>query len=434
MNRTIARTRLSAQTDTMNTTDPSGQIQSKRPRLLLIMLVLALGLAAWRLLGPALKEKQLAAAGLFDLQRLATGSGANERVLYYLGRKQETVGDKHAAMDSYWRALQIDQQDEAAWLGWARTTDAVLGPDKARQVIQTCLQALPNSAPIYVQLARIEQRAGNHEGALAAAEKAARLDPRNLGAWQIAGAEAAAMQRHAEARRTFAQAASLSPGDWRSWAGLGDALSHLCRRKEAAAAFREAVRLAPNEGVTRLLLGTELLLAAASDKDIETARGELLEADRLSASLPPAAQFQNALMLGDSFRRERRWSQALEWYIKAQALSPFDPTVQYGLARSYRGMGNIAVARRAEARHEALSRLDREINELALRVDIAPDDSAARLRLARLYASVGQSENAALNYRKLSNSGPSAGLARRELRSLLSRSANTAGLPPALRP
>lgn len=399
-----------------------------------MLLALALGVAAWRFAAPALREKQLASSGLSDLQQIAGGNGADERVLYYLGRKQETIGQTRAAMDSYWRALQIDPQDEAAWLGWARTTDAALGPDKAKQVIQTCLQALPRSAPTYVELARIEQGAGNHEGAYAAAEKAARLDPHNVEAWRIAGAEAAARQRHEDARRAFAQAAGLSAADWRSWAGLGDALSHLCRRKEAAAAFREAVRLAPNEGVTHLLLGTELLLAAASDSELESARGELQEADRLDASLPPPARFQKALMLGDSFRRERRWNEAVDWYLKAQALSPFDPAVPYGLVRVYRGKGDVAAAGRAEARHEELSRIDREINVLALRVDIAPDDTAARLRLARLYASVGQTENAALNYRKLSNSGPSAGLARRELRSLLSRSANMAGLPPALRP
>jgi tetratricopeptide (TPR) repeat protein len=367
------------------------------------------------------REKSLQSATLAELKASLTAMPDNERALYYLGQKQEALGDMHAAMDAYWRALQVNQQDEAAWLGWARTTDAVLGPDKAKQVIQTCLQALPNSAPAYVELAKIEQRLGDHASARAAAERAAMLDRRSVEAWKIAGAEAAALKRHEDARRAFAAAAGLSAQDWRIQAGLGDALSHLGRRQEAIGAFRVATRLAPNEGVTHLLLGTELLLAASSDVDIESARTELLATDRLDPSLPPPARFQKALMIGDSYRRQRRYRQALPWYAKAEALSPFDPTVPYELVRVYRAIGDPAAAKRAEARHEALSRIDRDINVLALRVDLAPDDHVARLKLARLYSSVGQPDKAAIHYRRLMTSSPSAELARRELSAMLAQ-------------
>lgn len=391
-------------------------------RLLLVgLLFLVLAVAFWTYLRPLVRERGLESASLADLEGMAARNGGDERLLFHIGRRREQSGDPRGAMDAYWRALQIDQSDNSAWQGWVRTTELSLGPAQAQRVAETWLQADPSSADATLSLASEYQKLGNHPLAYDAAAKASTLSPGNAQAWGLMGSEAAIMGEHVNAETAFRKAAAIDPKDWKNAAGLGDALSHLGRSREAIGCFRDAVGLAPSEGAPVLLLGTELLRAAMTDPEASEALRALQTAWDRRSMLPPSAQFQAALMLGDCAARDRNWRDAVQWYEKAKALSPFDPAAAYNLARAYRNVGDEPSAAREFARHATLETIDRDIKVTAIQVDANPGDDAARLRLARLYAKTDQPKRAIRAYQTLLERHPSSGPAISELRSLLTR-------------
>jgi len=358
---------------------------------------------------------------------MRTNQQNDERVLFYLAQRQEQNGQLKEAMESYNRALQADQDDEAAWRGFARTTDAVVGEVHAREVVQTWLVRNPRSAEAYAMLARFDQRRGDHISAYNTAAKAAALAPKNGDIWLLMGAEAMAMERPADAEPAFRHAIECKPTDWHNYAGLGNAQVLLGHHPESLVSFRAAVRLAPELGVPHLLLGTELLSAANTDADIDAARAELLQSAQKASNMPKNAQIQMATLLGDTYKRQHRWKEALGWYQQAEQGNPLDPTVQYSLISVYRGLGDKAAAARAEARHREIEAYDQELKVTIQHLLAAPEDRDARLRLARLYRSHGAVAEAARTYEELLSRAPNDTAAQRELQSLLA--ANPAASP-----
>ena len=408
------------------TAPPPDRLRATRRLRALIVIVLLLAAAAggYRL-SSHLNERSLETASLAELQKLTTQQPNDERTLFYLARRQEQAGQTPEAMETYNRALQLDQDDAAAWLGFARTTQRAAGGAQARKVVETWLVRDPRSAAAYGMLARLAQQNGETLEAYNAAARATALDPHDGDLWQLMGAQAAALERSADAEAAFRHAIACKPTDWRNQAGRGSALALLGRHAEALACFRDTVRLAPELGVTHLLLGTELLDAAVGDADIEAARAELLQSAQKESELPRSAQVQTASLLGDSYRRQRRWQEALGWYRRAEQGDPLNPTVQYSLITVCESLGDKAAAARAEARHRDIEAYDHALKVLVDHLQAVPDDAAARLRLARLYRSHGAFEAAARAYTALLARSPDQPIARQELQSLL------ASRPPA---
>lgn len=388
------------------------------PLLLGVLLLIALVGGALRL-SSHLNERSLASASLPELQNQAAQHPNEERVLFYLARRQEQNGQARDAMNSYNHALQLDQDDEAAWQGWARTTNITVGPAAAQDVVKTWLVRNPRSAAAYGMLAHLSGQSGDHLSAYNTAARAVSLAPGDGDLWQFMGAEAAALERPADSEAAFLHAIECNPTDWHSYAGISAAQIQLGRHPEGLASLREAVRLAPELGATHLLLGTELLNTAANDAEIEAARAELLQSAQKESRLPKSALMQMTTLLGDSYKRQHRWQEALGWYQKAADLNPLDPTVQYSLIAVYQGLGDKVSAGKAEARHRAIEAYDHELKVTVNHIQAVPDDLDARLKLARLYGSHGALPEAARTYADLLARSPHHPVARQELQSLL---------------
>ncbi|MCW3054108.1 MAG: serine/threonine protein kinase [Chthonomonadales bacterium] len=397
---------------------PSPQRTRRLLALLAVLLLVAAAAGAFRL-SAHLNERALASASLTDLQKMQTNQQNDERVLFYLAQRQEQSGQLKEAMESYNKALQADQDDEAAWFGFARTTNAVVGSVHAREVVQTWLVRNPRSAGAYEMQARLDQREGNHLSAYDTAVKAAALAPKNGDIWLLMGAEAMELERPADAETAFRHAIECKPKDWHNYVGLGNAQVLLGHHPESLAGFRAAVRLAPELGVPHLLLGTELLNTAAADADIETARAELLQSAQKTNTMPKNAQIQMATLLGESYKRQHRWKEALGWYQQAEQGNPLDPTVQYSLIAVYQGLGDKVASGRAEARHREIEAYDQELKVTNSHILAAPDDREARLKLARLYRSHGAKAEAARTYQEWLSRSPNDTVAQQELQDLL---------------
>jgi tetratricopeptide (TPR) repeat protein len=391
----------------------------RRLPVLLVGLLLLIAIVAFIRLSPLLREQKLETSSLTELENMAREEKDNPRILYHLARRQEESGQVRAAMDTYWRALQRAPDNEAGWLGWMRTTEAVLGPVQAQKVLELWLQASPRNVTADSHLARLHQRRADFPRAYETAMKGTALDAENGELWQIMGSAAIMMGKPSEAETAFRRAVTINPEEWRNHTGLSDALSRLSRQAEAVAAAQEAVRRAPQEPIPHLLLGTALLQSARNDAEIEAARAELLKIDRNANSLPPPGQFQLALTLGESYKRQRQWREALAAYQQAEQLRPYDPIVPYNLMRVYRGLGDQANLEKTAARYKTLDGYNQEIKVLTSRLEAIPNDTQARLKLARLYATCEQFEQAILNYQTLLAQSPQMASARKELDTLL---------------
>src|SRR5262250_650095 len=124
--------------------------RSRQSKLRIAVLVLLIAVCACIKLAPLVNERRLQSASIDDLKLLESQSKNSERVLFYLGKSQERLGQIGEARDSYWRALQLDQDDSQAWYGLARTTESTLGPEQALRVLETALQANPRNQQVYL--------------------------------------------------------------------------------------------------------------------------------------------------------------------------------------------------------------------------------------------------------------------------------------------
>ena len=102
----------------VNEIKTAGRIHSDRRRSVQILVIGAAALIAAAVsirLYPGIHERNLRSMTLTELQSAAAENSSDERALYWLSNRYEMAGDQRRAMEGYWKAIQLNEDDEQSW-------------------------------------------------------------------------------------------------------------------------------------------------------------------------------------------------------------------------------------------------------------------------------------------------------------------------------
>lgn len=327
-------------------------------RLWLPVILLCLAFAAFFLwLRVRHAERDIATASLQTLESLSRKEPDALALLCALGARQRQLGLIPAAHTTFERAASLDSMDEAAWIGWATTTNGPTAAHDTYAILTDFLKRRPDSAAAHLELGQWYRQARRPLEAYREAVRAIELDSRSAAAWKLRGGEAAALGKRPEAEQGFRQALSLQPDDWRIQLGLGAVLMQLNRVPEAIGCYRLAVGQAPRSALANRLLGQALQTKGTSPTERSESMLWLKQADALTqASVPePVPVSPGSLPLdlllrdADELRAQHRLDEAQQAY---SAILRRDPES----ARAYAGLGLLYKAQNKQ--EEAFFALD----------------------------------------------------------------------------
>ena len=372
----------------------------------LVLIAVLLWSAPWR------QERNLRAASLVQLQRLARREPDNARVFYYLGTRARQAGQAGAAYDAFTHAADLDADDEASWLGAADLAGRLDSGQGEHDLLSLFLSRHPRSALAHAALARFYHRRRVYLTAYREALAAAVLTPRDADAWRVAGSEALLGQSYPEAEAAGRRAVALRPQDWANHVEWGDALMALNRPPEALVCYRQALSLGPGEPVAAASLARALLNGSAAD--VQEAQALLLRTTRQSPQVT-----LTYLLLGQSYERQSRWREARAALEEAGRRDPRLNEVHFEMGRVARNLGDAQTAAQEQSLYQRRLTDETQIYALRLRVAQMPDDAGARLTLARLCARDGDRDEAVLQCRQILARRPKFQPARTELDMLM---------------
>lgn len=256
-----------------------------------------------------------------------------------------------------WQQSQVYRNNETLW--------------------RSALARNPAAVMAWLNLGDLLARQQDHEGAIAAFQRALALEPDNPHAHNDIGCALIVLGRAEEALGWLERAGQLAPEDKDPPSNRGLALSTLGRHEEAIESFREALRRQPGEATVHGSLAVELMLSGRE----EEARHHLGEAERLKPH--DARVLANA---GDVLRQLGDWAEAEARYRAALARQPDLGEAEAGLGLTFIASGRVA---------DAIGPLERAVERL-------PGDPLLRLNLGlalaeseRLPEALGQLREAA---------------------------------------
>ncbi|MDH7486435.1 MAG: tetratricopeptide repeat protein [Anaerolineae bacterium] len=265
----------------------------------------------------------------------------------------------------------------------------------------------------------------DYAAALQETEKALRLKPDSGDTCYFRGVLLTAENRWDEAATALARAAELSPDDPAIHSALGQAYEKLGRADEAAAEYQKATSLA--EGALKEKADDPQAMAAHADTlwsqgKLEEAVAQYQQAIEVGAHgrapLRPDRLAWFYRSLGRAYLDLERWTEAVDAYNQAIALSPglFTDQVSLGLAYRHLGQPDQAVAAYQQAlallpcdanTHDLLGDLYRELGrteealqEYRAAVQYDPDDFTAWHAIGQLLEERGEAEEARTSYEK----------------------------------
>jgi protein O-GlcNAc transferase len=168
-------------------------------------------------------------------------------------------GQFEQAKSLYSRLVEIDSNNEEAWLMLAAVLGEIGSLDEALRCAQRAIAVDPNYLEAYLTQAHILHRIGRSDEALESALQAVEGDPTYAEAWLFLAGVAGQLQRWADAESWAERTLSLEPGNAEAHVNLGNALYHQQRFEEAAASYRQALTLQPTLFSAMLGLGNSLL-------------------------------------------------------------------------------------------------------------------------------------------------------------------------------
>ena len=199
----------------------------------------------------------------------------------------------------------------------------------------------------------------------------------------------------AEAEKSYIQARSVGPKFIRAHEKLADIYQKTGRTKELVAVVKEAVKVSPKNADRQIRLGEALLsdgriqeanlafnnaVRIDSTPDRKNLIGEVYLTHGMAAEAEKA--FKSAIKsnpanihaynrLGIAFRRQKKYDEAVTYYLMALDIEPGEQNILYNLARAYLGAG----------------KKDKALNILKKAIAVAPDFQEARVLMAKIESS-----------------------------------------------
>mgnify|MGYP002078853561 CR=1 FL=1 len=277
---------------------------------------------------------------------------------------------------------------------------------QAQEAYNEALKLNPQAVPALVGSGELFYRAGRFSEAEARFESASRADADNLDA-KIGSAKTwFSLERHKEAKELLTKVQQSYPNDPRAFYWLARIEDAAGKKKDAEGLFREAVKRAtgPETGVPAYVGLSQLLasvtrseeankmLTEASEKypnsaDLAKARGDVaLQLGKLdeaqvhyeAAKKVAPEDLSIRFALGVTFRKGRKFSEALAVFDQIQAIDPNYPGLLTERGLYYEETGQTAEA--LQMYNQALSK--------------ATDDVDLKLRIGSTLVAAGQAKQA----------------------------------------
>jgi len=345
----------------------------------------------------------------------------------FLDPLAEAWGRRHPAQSGFETRRRWARErpgDIGAQLLWVDALMRNRRPAEAERVARGAARAAPADAEAHRALADVLFRGGAFVKAGLEYKECLRLRPDWLPAEIGLGRVAVEKKLIPLAVQTFERATRQDPSSTDAWVGLGRAyLNQRLRSDKSLAAFQTAARLSPARTDYFPYYSDALVLTYHPDQAEALLRRRLAEADAdarshyllalvlLNNSPTPGRQAEAEAHLRASLRLEPdappvkvRLAQVLldrGQYQEAERLlvgglrgDPDSPLAMSLLARTLLGLGRPADAEAVQQKAAQLSLYTQAVAELQAKEDADPADSALHERLALLYRSGGQQEQA----------------------------------------
>jgi len=349
--------------------------------------------------------------------------------------------DNRVAGRFFRQALMAQPHNAAAMYGLGRLAEDSGDDDTAISMWRAVLRLDPEFGPAALSLAQLYFRRQDNDNALKSARKAARLMPGDAAAWVVLGAVEFARNQVSAAARAWNTAATLDPADPITRVFLGQARFMSGDHHGAVAAWEQALLASSQRDMppdmteqVSFLLGTTYELVNRPAEVIEKA-GRMLRhhPDNLWMLLTQARAWLN---LGDIAMAERatrraiaidpgeamsyallarvhaargRMRQAVASVTRALGIDPEDPYLLETRGDIFAAQGQWKRAKEAWMRAAGQAPYGQVMSSIALALCLLgkpdegramleehlqkrPGDSAAVLRLAQVYLSLGEIE------------------------------------------
>jgi tetratricopeptide (TPR) repeat protein len=326
--------------------------------------------------------------GKGEAQVQSSASGATAYESYLEGLTLVKRWDKG---DNLERAIALftdtTARDSRFALGFARLADAqriryVLTRDKtwleaATRNAHTAADLNPNLSPVQVTLGRVHAALGSNDLALAALEAAIRIDANDAEANAAVARQYEKLGRLKDAEERFDRAAVLEPDNIGVRDAYGNFLFRQNRYQDAAVQWQSVIRSAPDHAPAYVNLGSAM-------SEMGNIAESIAMYEKSVALNPSYMAYSN---LGTAYARAERYPEAVEAYRRALALDGSDSMVWGNLASVYSWMPG--------KQNEALENYGHAIRLAEAASKDSPRNAYLHGDLAIYYAKTGKAEQAA---------------------------------------
>lgn len=293
-------------------------------------------------------------------------------------------GQLEQAKSLYSRLVEIDGDDEEAWLMLAAVLGETGSIDEALRCAQRAIAVDPDYLEAYLTQAHLLHRCGRNDAALQSALQAAEGDPTYTEAWLFLAGVAGQLQRWEDAHSWAGRVLSLEPNNAEAHVNLGNALYHQHRFEEAAASYRSALTLQPGSILAMLGLGNALL-AQGEFSDAAAILEQALQAE------PDKSDIKSSL--GICYANQNRLGEAIALLNEVISEQPDNLPAQLNLGRALSLNDDLDVA----------------IACLNSALQIAPDSVQARVFLGHALKQANRLTEAATAYEEAQRLAPENG-------------------------
>jgi len=267
----------------------------------------------------------------------------------------------------------------------------------ALQAVQSALSATPDDAELCDHKAELEETAGDHAEAEAAARRAVDLLPSSEAAWSRLGMAFVQEKKYDDAANAFHRAYDLNSQDVWPLQNLAMSLTKLGRNAEAEQEYRRALAITPRFGLAWLGLGQILESEGRKDEATNCYQKGL----------------QNRIHKADDLATLARFCMSRDWFEAASTnfsdavkLDPFDATL-----RREAGRAHFLFGEQLGKSHQPAPAA-REFQEAVL---LMPDVIEARLNLGIALFQEGQWNRSREEFAKVAARDPANALAQHYL-------------------
>jgi tetratricopeptide (TPR) repeat protein len=350
---------------------------SQRPRWLLVLLLFALAVGLWA--RAPLHHLWLNRQSVTSLAAYVPDHPAEAEPALLLAERYLDSGQPASAEPVLLRLIEQEPANARAWLLRSQAEFQQGKLAAAYASLQVAMPFLARSPEARWRLGLLRERRGDEAGAEAEFHRAVALDPGHVEA-RLELARGALSERHyGEALKHLEVAVRREPRNPMALEALALAHRGLGHLDQAERYAREEVRLAPQSSRSWRTLGQAL-----QDRATAPALREAEQAYRRALQLEPGSSELHHQLGMISFSRGDYAAAATELQ-RAIDLQPLNRLAYPALMQCYRRLGRSDRAERLQATYRKIDEMDLATAPLEYSIWAMPDNTALRMRLARLY-------------------------------------------------